>query len=406
MEESPHSVITKMKKMDENPLEFNELVDAWNTLCEQSWVEDAEDFQFADIESAAISRLSDEPVTTRTGSIGNEISRMLSTFDYPTFLVSANGHVAAINGAASSEFDLHVGDKIDKLPYSLDGAKLISDLVIGCLQEDQHDPSDAHLKRAFAEDSGKIATLAVTASIGKVSTALVFVITTKWKSTSTTLLKQQFGLTDAESEVLVNFIDGYSTQDIARLRSRSYATIRTQLQTILAKTGAGNQVELLRIALSLSDFSKQFGLVADAVKHPYRRRAEILREGGRLVEVTLMGDCNGKPILTVADALNYTFSARIEKYLYDAGLYLISICGPGYGSTDPAPKGESRLNCLGDDANAILDQLGIQHCPMMPYGTNSPLCYAVTRNIPNRICLLYTSPSPRDQRGSRMPSSA
>ena len=25
---------------------------------------------------------------------------------------------------------------------------------------------------------------------------------------------------------------------------------------------------------------------------------------------------------------------------------------------------------------------------------------------PNRICLLYTSPSPRDQRGSRMPSSA
>ena len=24
----------------------------------------------------------------------------------------------------------------------------------------------------------------------------------------------------------------------------------------------------------------------------------------------------------------------------------------------------------------------------------------------NRICLLYTSPSPRDQRGSRMPSSA
>ena len=24
----------------------------------------------------------------------------------------------------------------------------------------------------------------------------------------------------------------------------------------------------------------------------------------------------------------------------------------------------------------------------------------------NRVCLLYTSPSPRDQRGSRMPSSA
>ena len=26
--------------------------------------------------------------------------------------------------------------------------------------------------------------------------------------------------------------------------------------------------------------------------------------------------------------------------------------------------------------------------------------------LPYRVCLLYTSPSPRDQRGSRMPSSA
>ena len=28
------------------------------------------------------------------------------------------------------------------------------------------------------------------------------------------------------------------------------------------------------------------------------------------------------------------------------------------------------------------------------------------RSISKKICLLYTSPSPRDQRGSRMPSSA
>ena len=31
---------------------------------------------------------------------------------------------------------------------------------------------------------------------------------------------------------------------------------------------------------------------------------------------------------------------------------------------------------------------------------------AVSANLENQFCLLYTSPSPRDQRGSRMPSSA
>ena len=34
------------------------------------------------------------------------------------------------------------------------------------------------------------------------------------------------------------------------------------------------------------------------------------------------------------------------------------------------------------------------------------LDWTLIENLPNKICLLYTSPSPRDQRGSRMPSSA
>ena len=40
--------------------------------------------------------------------------------------------------------------------------------------------------------------------------------------------------------------------------------------------------------------------------------------------------------------------------------------------------------------------------------SNSQVCHAKIENIKHSyyICLLYTSPSPRDQRGSRMPSSA
>ena len=34
------------------------------------------------------------------------------------------------------------------------------------------------------------------------------------------------------------------------------------------------------------------------------------------------------------------------------------------------------------------------------------LCYCIVALALDLVCLLYTSPSPRDQRGSRMPSSA
>ena len=37
---------------------------------------------------------------------------------------------------------------------------------------------------------------------------------------------------------------------------------------------------------------------------------------------------------------------------------------------------------------------------------NGMLCFDESGNYSLMVCLLYTSPSPRDQRGSRMPSSA
>ncbi len=386
MEVSSSSIIKKIEHWEDSPLEYDELVIAWNALCGQSWAESVDDFQFADIENAAISALSVNPDSERSGHIGNEISRMLSSFDYPTFMVSTEGRVAAINTATSLEFELNIGDTIDHLPYVLDSSQKISSLVREALNTEENEDLDAILERGHGKNDDRDATIAVTVSLGRVPTALVFVVTTKWKPRSALLLKRQFNLTSTEAELLVSFVDGYSTQDIAQKRKRSHATIRTQLQSILAKTGARNQTELLRVSLSVSDFATNIGVIVDAVNHPYRRRAEILREGGRLVEVTLMGDLQGDPILTIANAANYTFNANIEQKLFEAGLYIISVCTPGCGRTDRAPSGEERLDCLEGDVSSVLNQLNVERCPLMAYNANSPVCYALTNRIPERFC--------------------
>ena len=54
-----------------------------------------------------------------------------------------------------------------------------------------------------------------------------------------------------------------------------------------------------------------------------------------------------------------------------------------------------------DDLVSLVLLLGVYGSSM--YGGAIP---AILINTPGTPCLLYTSPSPRDQRGSRMPSSA
>ena len=81
-----------------------------------------------------------------------------------------------------------------------------------------------------------------------------------------------------------------------------------------------------------------------------------------------------------------------------------------------APEDRKALRDLAKDADIFIEsfrpgvvkRLGVDYaslrainprliyCSISAYGQDSPL----------RDCLLYTSPSPRDQRGSRMPSSA
>lgn len=311
---------------------------------------------------------------------------MLSGFEYPTFLVTLDGRLAALNSAATLEYcDLDVGDKIDKLPFLFDQSKNISTVISESLRSEDTGSSEVILKRAYGVDSERDATIAVTPSMGAVPTALVFVITTRWKLRSVQLLRLQFGLTGAETDVLSSFIDGHSSKDIARMRSRSHTTIKTQLQSILHKTGAHTKTELLRITLSLSDFVKDIGEITDAVTHPYRRQAEVLREGGRRIELTLMGAFDGSPILSVATAGFYTVNAHLEKAMFEEGMCLISVCPPGCGKTDVVPDGSSRLDTLAQDVKAVLDQLNIKRCTILATANNTPLCYSLVRSLPHRF---------------------
>ena len=57
-------------------------------------------------------------------------------------------------------------------------------------------------------------------------------------------------------------------------------------------------------------------------------------------------------------------------------------------------------------ANSLSNVIRLNEDGALRTGDNGSILHAAARFADPPICLLYTSPSPRDQRGSRMPSSA
>lgn len=69
------------------------------------------------------------------------------------------------------------------------------------------------------------------------------------------VLQGLFDLTPAEARVARAIGDAQSVENIAELLGVSRETVRTQLKSVLAKTGVGRQVELVRLLAGLSRFS-------------------------------------------------------------------------------------------------------------------------------------------------------
>jgi pimeloyl-ACP methyl ester carboxylesterase/DNA-binding CsgD family transcriptional regulator len=221
----------------------------------------------------------------------------------------------------------------------------------------------------------------------------VFIIDPVWRADAAQLLERAFDLSDAESEIVSSFMAGFSTKEIATQRNRSYATVRTQFQTILSKAGATNQVELMRTALSLSQFIADVEPLANAASHPTRRRADVLRPHNRSVDTLFYGDPEGEPIIYLHNMYTRTFPPVIEAELAKAGLYVIAVARPGYGqSTMPPPK-QDYVDCYIEDIRAVMDQMQIDRCKILGHVTAAPFTFAACAALPERFSHAFVTSS-------------
>lgn len=339
----------------------------------------------AELSTSFDAALDDVMLLQQRESLSSETTVLLRRFASPALLIRADGQIVSRNDSAMQI--LASGANIRDLPFELPQAEPLAPLVDRIAKEGAGNQPMV-LRRAHLNDTERVVTLVMMRTqIGadRAPGCMMFVIDPVTSAQAIGMMSRAYGLTEAEGEILRAFGDGQSLQQISEHRGRAIATIRTQFQRLLEKTGTGTQSELMRTIQALSHFVHDIGDVAETATHGTRRRLDVLRPGGRSVDVLMSGDHGGQVVVFMTGAFLYSFAPKIEAVFRDAGLCVVAIGRPGFGRTSLAPRGEDIADCVAGDIRAVLSQLGLTSAPVLVHSTGIPTTLRVAERHPDLV---------------------
>lgn len=152
-------------------------------------------------------------------------------------------------------------------------------------------------------------------------------------------LQETFGLTEAECGIAREFYELRDSKAVAEQRGTTLPTVRTQLKSIYAKSGTGNQAQLLQL---LSLLAARASLDSRSRKAPWSnplgREASFVRSDGRSIAHAWQGAPDGKPVLVVhGHTLAHLFPPEADRLFRVAGLKLHILSRPGFGHSEFDP---------------------------------------------------------------------
>lgn len=378
-------VAKTLRETAADPFRFDDLIEKWNAVFDEEEIERDLDGQLADAVDDTFHVIADKGASD---VVEPRLRQILNSLPHSAFVVRSDGIVAAMNEAAIERMPFDPGDSVDNVVYALDVGLSLSDAIKSALN--RRNSTEVIMRRAVHQQTDRAATIAIVPTTdSNEARALVFVIDPQWRREIETLLSRAYELTDAETGVLMAFLDGHGLKEIASARGTSHATVRTQFQTVMAKTGARTQAELMRNTIAVSQFFSDIGKVADVARHPYRRRFDMLRAGGRSVDVTLAGDHNGRLVIAIAEGTLFTHPPQVEEAFKRAGICMASVCRPGFGRTDPADDDKDYLAQFAEDIESIADQLGHEKFVLMGHNMSTVYAYGLAQHVGPRLHSLF-----------------
>lgn len=228
----------------------------------------------------------------------------------------------------------------------------------------------------------------------------VLVVSSKryWRVGQDDALKETFGLTSAECEIVRALVQGKFIKGIAEARKTSEGTVRDQVKTIFSKMNVNSQAEIIRLVLAMADLplsadettrtkaparSVSANWVEEEVWRPFR---SLITPDGRKLDYHEMGPANGAPILySHMGYCQARWSRSMIELAYQHGLRVICPIRAGYGHSDNLHPNADVMTATRKDTLLILDSFGISKLPYIAHGNDLVFAVDLIAKWPERI---------------------
>lgn len=183
-----------------------------------------------------------------------------------------------------------------------------------------------------------------------------------WSPDMLAFAEREFGLTQAETQVLSHLLSGASQSDVADRQGKSRETVKAQAKSILRKFGAAQMSEVQATALAYAYLGAP-GLV-DTLDAPrlsdrvvsFSRMVPVGQ--GREVQVFEYGAKDGQPVLFWHGLiLGPFFTPNMIEQFRTRGLRVIGISRPGFGRSAPPQDWAMFNRTVTEDTVKVVDHL-------------------------------------------------
>lgn len=386
-----------------DPFSFDNLLTEWEKTLERALQDGAEASGFEALEGHAsrASQILEKLDTSSNGSTVSRLSDVIELDPNPAILLARDGTVVGANDVARTYLGVRTGLRL-----------------ADCSEIEFQSPVDwrALIEKLQADASGSqgvLGLIAVSSTASRQSVLLAIsraqcpsdrdvaglltALAPVWSKQTRHAVKEFFGLTMSELEIVFQLMGGSDAAKIAGTRETSLHTVRSQIKSILSKTGFSSQLDLIRHMGFLQRFepishrSSRSGALSAGGDGAASSRAVLQLQNGRKLEYVLAGPRDGTPVLFLHGMIDSNrFPQSFLERLRRRSVLLIAPSRPSYGGSDPFTSDKTVLSDFASYACELLDDLGISHLPVVGHMAGTLYGVSLAARHPDRVSSLLS----------------